>query len=539
MLPISLDFNHRWPLRNDYFAKPLNNFSNLLNTVTTCLHKNINRFSMALSDIDQHLSHMDDTYVTHIQYLSKCVPPPKYSDNTSSPKLSNPQQHLLSTDTHSQFIILCNDNTSAPCIFESRPRPSTSTMSDGHTTKPSYRNVVSSIPSSITYCSNSTYIICQLRRTSKDDSPHASTITDMYENGSASSVIRSVLLETFKTQPVPSTLQHAIDIREIFFLSLQGSSPTYSVRFSVLPPNATSASSQAASNYAKNGSPQSVALREFLYSMVFERWHTKSTSIPSATNISQEVINAIFFLVPPLNYPSYLPVAYLSGLPPSLFGRKVTHTSLLVSSIHEAVKPHLDPTVNSKLFHLEYFKQAFGLQAKPAHLFLKDQEEEVYLVHMSNNADLSVLSNILYSSNHIILTMGIPTTFFPIAPRPDSIATHRQNATYYGAIDRILADIRQKRTMLASLPTMIVPFIKHPFAAPTRDILLKNTNVISYSVFHLHNQHQQTKLFLKRPLKKAKPLQPFEVGSPPPSEIRSLHLYLTHRLLYLHCHQTP
>jgi len=376
-------------------------------------------------------------------------------------------------------------------------------MSEANPTKPTYRSMVSSIPSSITYCSNSIYLICQLRRTSTDTSAHAATITEMYENGSASTVIRSLILETFKTQPIPSTLQHAIDIREIFFLSLQGASPTYSVRFSaLLPSSATSGTAQTGQTYAKNGSPQSTALREFLYSMVYERWHTKSDSIATTLDISQPVVNAAFFLVPPLNYPKYRPVAYLSGLPPSLFGRKVTHTSLLVSSIHEAVKKHLDPAVNSKLFHLEYFKQAFGLKVKTAHLFRKDLTEEVYLVYMSNNSDLSVLSKILYSSDHILLTMGLPTTFFPIAPRPDSNATPRQNATYYGAIDRILEDIRMKRDMLTSLPSIIIPFVKHPFTPSTRNVLLNNANITSYSVFHLHNQHQQTKLFLKRPLKK-------------------------------------
>jgi len=236
--------------------------------------------------------------------------------------------------------------------------------------------------------------------------------------------------------------------------------------------------------------------------MVYERSHTKCDSIATTLNISKPVVDATFFTIPPLNYPKYRPVAYLSGLPPSLFGRKVTHTSLLVSSIHEAIKQHLDPAVNSKLYHLEYFKQAFGLRVKTAHLFRKDLTEEVYLVYMSNNSDLSVLSKILYSSDHILLTMGLPTTFFPIAPRPDSNATPRQNATYYGAIDRILEDIRMKRDMLTSLPSIIIPFVKHPFTASTRDVLLNNAHITSYSVFHLHNQHQQTKLFLKRPLKK-------------------------------------
>jgi len=369
-----------------------------------------------------------------------------------------------------------------------------SSVASSHT--PSYRLAVSSIPTSIVYSPESIYIVCQLRRSDANSEDVANAISDMHQTGSALTLIRALVDHVLKSNPKPPSLQHAIDLRDVVFTTLKGSSPTYAIHFSAMMPNNGSQESPKPS-YARRGTDLYNSLEQLLLSFVFDKWHEKVHDLAETLSVSKELLQSIHFLMPPLNYPMYRPVAFLSGFSPSSFGRRFIHLDFLIKNIHVAIKPHLDPT--SLLHNPVNFRQAFGIEARTSYVFTKDKRDEAFIVYMSNVADLGTLSPLLYT-DRLIKVLGVPVTFFPIPARhPES--TRSQQSSYYSAINKVHADLALKRTMMASIPSFVTQIVKQPLSPITNKILVNHHQIITYTVIQSNtNNHILTKLFLRTPL---------------------------------------
>jgi len=354
----------------------------------------------------------------------------------------------------------------------------------------SYKHVVSNIPSRIEYTSDSVFILCQLRTAAKNSAVTAYTLNALHSNGTAPEFIRTLIALTFQAQPTPPSIHNKIEIRQVTYVSTTSSAPTYSIRFST-----TTSASQLGQDiaYARHNTPQYDDLQNFLHTFVFERWHTHT---PLDLDVPPSAIASVQFIIPTLNHPISKPIAYISGLPPQLYGRKHVHTSLIANSIHTAVRPHLG---GSKLHHLAYFRQALGVQSRSRHSFKKNEFEEVYLIHISNVEDQNTISKILFSpQTHTkpIIILGLPVVFLPIAKRPAQ-NNHAAHRTFYANLNQTLNDIRTRKNVLTKIPTIITPIFKDPLASTTRDIILKNKHIHSYTVVHANNRPLRTKLFIK------------------------------------------
>jgi len=359
--------------------------------------------------------------------------------------------------------------------------------------------VVSSIPTKISYTADTIYVNCQLRRKSHDDSDAAKHITSMYKDGSAPGFLQTLITEAFKMHPTPSILQNTIDVSLPVFIALKGKSPTYAVTFRTLLLPIEDAVAHP-STYARGGSAQFEALREYVHSFVFDRWHVQDDTLPAVMASSASIIASAFFTLPPLNYHFNKPVAIMSGIPPAVFGKQHLHVDLLALSIHRSLKPHLG---TSKLQNFEYFRQAFGIEVHLNYSFTKDVREDVYIVHMSNINDITFLSRILYSST-IILTMGLPTTFFPIQTAPPSTSKLSRKHAYYGAVTKVINDISSKRKMLTELPSIVTPSIRDPHHLLAHNMLCLNKNVVTFTVFRSpKNNAMLTRLFTQSPVDKS------------------------------------
>jgi len=374
------------------------------------------------------------------------------------------------------------------------PRTPSSISSESSTSSAatSYKHVVSSIPSSIEYTSDSIFLLCQLRPNKDNSALTAYALNSLHCDGSAPEFIRTLVTLTFKTQPTPPSIHNKIDLRSIAFVGSTGSSPTYSLRFSTVlnvKPGQTT-------TYARHNTPPYTNLQTFLHSFVFEKWHTRS---PINLNVPPSAIQSVQFLIPTVNHPVSKPIAYISGLPPQLFGKKYPHTSLLIDSLHSSVCPHLGA---SKLHHLAYFKQALGIQAHNKYTLKQNQHEELYLLHVSNVQDQYQLSKIHFSPqthSQPITILGVPVAFLPIASRPpahDSAGIK----LYYTNLDQTIHDIRARKEVIYKIPHVTTDVFKDPLHPDTRETILKNKHILTYTMVHAYNKPIQTRLFLKHAL---------------------------------------
>jgi len=360
----------------------------------------------------------------------------------------------------------------------------------------SYRSAVSSLPTTINHSATPFYLICQFRVKPTDDPITAEAVSHMHNDGSAPTYIQALLTSTFQAQPVPPALQNAIDFTDIQYVSLSGDSPNYSVLFRTRITSITTADA----DYARFGSERYATLRSFLYDFVSERWHTKIDSLPDTLGVPKHQLEATHFMVPPLNSPHYIPYAFVSGVNPIAFGRNQVHLDLLTDSLHTSIKHKLDP--QSKLCHLGYFRQTFGLKARSNYNFTKEHKADVYLVYFSNVADLAYLRPILFPTTtpqvHVKM-LDVPVTMLPIPSRPSSAAQGRMKA-YYNSVARIHQDVVTREGILNSIHTIITSCIRDPTSATTRDTLLRCKNIITFTVFISKTNILKTKLFLKVPL---------------------------------------
>jgi len=361
-----------------------------------------------------------------------------------------------------------------------------------------YRHAVSNIPTSISHCADTIYIMCQFRRpaNASPDDPISLSISTLHGDGSAPALVKSMLLETFRTQPMPSALQNAIEIRDVTFVSMAGHSPTYAIKLSAKTP----ASFTPPIPFYKYGSDTYAVLKEYLHSLVYERWHVKTESLHSALNITKTLLEATFFIVPPLNYPLYKSIAYLSGIPPQVYGKRRSNIEMLLDSFHQSIKSNLDTA--SPLQHVGYFKESVGLQARTNFNFTQGAKADLYILFVSNHEALASLSPILFCSTASLSTpqmMGIPVTFFPIPTRPPSTELSR-TASFYGAIEKIHQDITLRQDLIIAAPSFVTSCIRNPTSRETRDLLLQNKKIVSFAIVHTKTKHVQTKLILTEPL---------------------------------------
>jgi len=320
----------------------------------------------------------------------------------------------------------------------------------------------------------------------------AYALNSLHCDGSAPEFIRTLVTLTFKTQPTPPSIHNKIDLRSIAFVGSTGSSPTYSLRFSTV----LNVKPGQNTTYARHNTPPYTDLQTFLHSFVFEKWHTRS---PIDLNVPPSAIQSVQFLIPTVNHPVSKPIAYISGLPPQLFGKKYLHTSLLIDSLHSSVRPHLGA---SKLHHLAYFKQALGVQARNKYTLKQNHHEELYLLHVSNVQDQYQLSKILFSPqthSKPITILGVPVAFLPIASRPPAHDTAAIKQ-YYTNLDQTIHDIRARKDVIYKIPYVTTDVFKDPLHADTRETILKNKHILTYTVVHAYNKPIQTRLFLKQPL---------------------------------------
>jgi len=93
--------------------------------------------------------------------------------------------------------------------------------------------------------------------------------------------------------------------------------------------------------------------------------------------------------------------------------------------------------------------------------------EDAYLVSIYNTVDQAILSYMLFFFK-IILAL---TLFFLM--RPDGTSASWE-AAYFGAMDRLIANIQLQKSLIALAPSVVVPYIKESLTSTTRDILLKS-----------------------------------------------------------------
>lgn len=417
-------------------------------------------------------THPQDMSSTRRNPKRKRSPPiTKIQFVTRTPKFTPPQHFPLSPSS----------------LFS--PPISNSTMS-------SYRNAVSTLPSLPTHSATTLFLVCQFRVKPDEPTATADAIAAMHNNGVAPTFIKSLLTATFQNQPVPPTLQNALDYSEVHFVSLSGDSPNYSIQFRTK----ISSSTNKAVDFARFGSDRYLTLKSFLYEFVFEKWHTKIDSLRDTLNTTKSILDSIYFLIPPLNSPHFRPLAFISGIPPKCAGRQQLHLDLLTDSFHHSVKHSFDGV--SKLHFLGYFRQSFGIQARLSYNFTKEHKADVYILFVSNATDMATLSPILFpntvSSSSPLTILGVPVTMIPIPTRP-SASDRSRLTSYYTSVARVVQDILTREGIMSSLPSIITACIRDPTSASTRDTLLRNKNIVSYTVFYTKHKTLRTRLFLKRP----------------------------------------
>jgi len=459
-----------------------------LNNETSCIFKNytetsIQPSSCSTNGINPCLQDQAHTRLHHCTY-------PRDMSNTRR----NLKRKLSPPITKIQFVTRTSTSTTSqysPLSPSSLSSPPTSTpiMS-------SYRNAVSTLPSLPTHSATTLFLICQFRVQPDASTATAEAIVAIHNNGVAPTFIKSLLTATFQTQPVPPTLQNALDYSEVHFVSLSGDSPNYSIQFRTK----ISSSTTKAVDFARFGSDRYLTLNSFLYEFVFEKWHTKIDSLRDTLNTTKSILDSIYFLIPPLNSPHFCPLAFISGIPPKCAGRQQLHLDLLTDSFHHSVKHSFDGV--SKLHFLGYFRQSFGIQARANYKFTKDHKADVYILFVSNATDMATLSPILFpnsvSPSSPLTILGVPVTMIPIPTRP-SASDRSRLTSYYTSVARVVQDILTREGIMSSLPSIVTACIRDPTSASTRDTLLRNKNIVSYTMFYTKHKILCTRLFLKRP----------------------------------------
>jgi len=350
-----------------------------------------------------------------------------------------------------------------------------------------FRDVLTTIPTSIAYSSDTIYLLCQLRRGKNDTVNDA--LAALHNDGSAPLFIETLITASFLARPTTSDLHTNLRIRQIQYEHIKNLTPTYSISFGSVY-NETDKDR----TYACHGTPKFQELQTYLNDFVFERWHVQDNL---DLDVMKDVLSSIHFTIPPCNHPRHKPIAFVAGLPPQVFGRKTFHTQIIVRHLHTLLKPLLPSS--SPLHNLCYFLQAFGLQVRRNYTFKEGLQEDVYIACISNTSDHRLLANILFPSQSNaspqLPILNLPVTFIPLPTRPPKSAKVALSR-YYQTVTTIATAIRSQRTMLETLPFITTSMFKDTASPSSCKLILDNSNVITYAILHSIQKGINTRLYV-------------------------------------------
>ena len=379
-----------------------------------------------------------------------------------------------------------------------------------------FQEALTSIPLSIVHTSDMLYILCQLRRgRDQEVNNHLAT---MHNDESIFSFIPTLITTAFQQHPSqPSISGGNLIIREIKFVSIKNHVPTYSIAFSTI----IQRMNDKPLVYARQGTPKYTDMQEYIHDFVFEKWHTLLTA---NLEVPENVLKAITMVIPPCNFPKSKPIAFLSGLPPQVFGRKYFHAQFIQRHIHTLIKPLLPG--NAAIHNYAYFQQAFGLQVRRNYKFTDKEQEEIYIAHMSNMEDFELISKIIFPSTTnampLLPTLNLPVSFIPIPIRPTSRGS--ANLTqHYKTLSAILSSIRNKHALFNKLKFITTHIFKDPAASTTRQLLLTNKNVITYAILHSAQKGINTRIYVRNEN---------SIGNDIEDSVRSWFLPTDHTILF-------
>jgi len=353
-----------------------------------------------------------------------------------------------------------------------------------------FQEALTSIPMSIVHTSDNLYILCQLRR-GKDQTIN-NHLAALHNDESILSFLPTLIETAFHPHPPqPSISGGNLVIREIKFVSIKNNTPTYSVSFGAV----IHRTAENDVTYARHGTPRYEDMRAYVHDFVFEKWHA---NMSVDLQVPEEVLKAITFVIPPCNFPRSKPVAFLSGLPPQIFGRKYFHTQFLQQHIHALIKPLLPG--DAAMHNYAYFNQAFGLQVRRNYKFTENDQEEIYVVCVSNISDFELLSNILFptpsNTMPLLPILNLPVSFIPIPVRPPSKGSAILSR-HYQTLKAILSSIRKKKSLFDQLHFVTTHIFKDPASSKSRQLILTNKNVITYTILHSIQKGINTRIYIK------------------------------------------
>jgi len=178
-----------------------------------------------------------------------------------------------------------------------------------------FKDVLTTIPTSIVYSSDTIYLLCQLRRGKNDTVNDA--LAALHNDGSAPLFIETLITASFLARPTTSDLHTNLRIRQIQYEHIKNLTPTYSISFGSVY-NETDKDR----TYACHGTPKFQELQTYLYDFVFERWHVQDNL---DLDVMKDVLSSIHFTIPPATIPAISPLPlWQAYLHKSLVGRRFT-----------------------------------------------------------------------------------------------------------------------------------------------------------------------------------------------------------------------
>jgi len=428
---------------------------------------------------------------------TKSLKSPKLSVSPRKLALASPTSAPPTSITKQPFLIAQATEplaTTQPSTdTEPSVTPTTSPTVDDYvpvqppTTK-NFQEALTSLPSYIVHTYDTMYILCQLRR-GKDQELN-NRLASMHNDGSVKTFLPTMITAAFQPHPAPASISGNLVMREVKYVSIHNHNPTYSIAFSTV----FKRTQEKALIYARHGTSLYNMMQAYVHDFIFEKWHTE---LAPALEVPEALLNAISFTIPPCNFPKSKPVAFLSGLPPHVYGRKFFHTQLLLEHLHTLIKPLLPG--DAPIQHYAYFTQAFGIQVRRSYKFTEKDSEELYVACTSNIRDFEMISNILFPtpSNPMPLLpiFNVPVSFIPIPIRP----TSRGSAIltrHYKTLAAILSSIRKKKAIFSSLPFITTHIIKDPASSKTRALLLNHKQVTTYSILHSIHKGINTRIYV-------------------------------------------
>ena len=351
-----------------------------------------------------------------------------------------------------------------------------------------FQEALTSLPSYIVHSYDTMYILCQLRR-GKDHELN-NRLASMHNDGSIKTFLPTMITAAFQPHPAPASISGNLVMREVKYVSIHNHNPTYSIAFSAV----FRRTKEKALIYARHGTTIYNTMQAYVHDFIFEKWHTE---LAPALEVPEALLSAISFTIPPCNFPKSKPIAFLSGLPPHVYGRKFFHTQLLLEHLHTLIKPLLPG--DAPIQHYPYFTQAFGIQVRRSYKFTEKESEELYVACISNIRDFEMISNIIFPtpSNPMPLLpiFNVPVSFIPIPVRPPSRGSALLTR-HYKTLAAILTSIRKKKAIFSALPFITTHIIKDPASSKTRTMLLNHKQVTTYSILHSMQKGINTRIYI-------------------------------------------